>query len=125
MPRTPRGTSERRNSGRDPNLHVLRAAGLLGWLCLLAGLLVLAAAKPETQGYFDRVNDIQRRLYWKRDLLHYALNLFIAGFGFSIAGLIFNATRLKRQGDFIYISVILLGIASLAAIVGYLLAFTG
>jgi len=116
---------ERRSPGRDPHLHVLRTAGTLGWICLIAGALVLVAAKPETQGFFDRVNDIQRRLYWKRSLLPYALNCFLAALGFSIAGLAFNASRLKRQGDFIYISVILLGVASLASIIGYFLAFSG
>jgi len=124
MSRPPRDTGERRSQGRDPNLNVLRAAAALGWICLLAVLLVIAAAKPETQGYFDRVNEVQRRLYWKRDLLSYSLNLFIAGFGFSLAGLIFNATRLKRRSDAVWISVILLGVLCLAAIVGYLLAFS-
>lgn len=123
MARSQREPQDRRKSKRDANLNVLRFSSLLGWLCLISGLLVLAAAKPESLGYFDRVNEIQRRLYWKKDLLPYALNLFVAGFGFSLAGLVFNATRLKRQGDFIFISVILLGALCLAAIVGYLLAF--
>lgn len=112
-----------RRKGPDLWVRSLRYLALAGWLALIAALVVLDRAKPQVETFFERVYDIRLHQQWDMALARYLLWLMVAGLVLSVLGLFINARRNRRRTDQWRLSLILLGLISLAGIALYHLNF--
>lgn len=113
-----------RRKGPDLWSRSLRYLALTGWLLLVSAFFILDYAKPKVETFFERVYDIRLQQQWDMDLARYILWLMILGLFLSIVGLIINAKRNRRRTDQWRLSLIFLGIISLAGMFLYFLNFS-
>jgi hypothetical protein len=114
-----RGIDKRR--GPDFWVRSLTWLGLIGWFIVVLGLAVIDKAKPKTGTFLDKHHsiEIKEQLFWNHDLTTIFFCLMILGIVISGGGLIVNSTRMKRKGDEYRLSLILVGILSLAGMFFY------
>lgn len=108
-----------RRKGPDLWTRSLRYLALAGWTLLIAAFVILDRAKPQVETFFERVYDIRLHQQWDMELARYLLWLMVLGLLLSIVGLVINARRNRRRTDQWRISLILLGIISIAGIFLY------
>ncbi|OEU60731.1 MAG: hypothetical protein BA870_09545 [Desulfuromonadales bacterium C00003094] len=113
-----------RRKGPDLWSRSLRYLALFGWLLLVSAFFVLDYAKPKVETFFERVYDIRLHQQWDMDLAKYILWLMVLGLLLSVVGLVINAKRNRRRTDQWRLSLIFLGIISLAGIFLYFLNFS-
>lgn len=113
-----------RRKGPDPWSRSLRYLALTGWLLLVCAIFILDSAKPEVETFFERVYDIRLHQQWDMDLAQYLLWLMTLGLLLSIVGLVINARRIRRSTDQWRLSLVFLGIISLAGMILYFINFS-
>jgi len=113
-----------RRNGPDPWTRSLRYLALAGWLFLVSAFFILDYAKPKVETFFERVYDIHLHQQWDMDLARYILWLMFLGLFLSIVGLVINAKRKRRRTDQWRLSLIFLGIISVAGIALYFVNFS-
>lgn len=113
-----------RRKGPDLWSRSLRYLALVGWLLLVSALFIFDYAKPKVETFFERVYDIRLHQQWDMDLARYILWLMILGLLLSVVGLVINARRIRRRTDQWRLSLIFLGIISLAGMVLYFVNFS-
>lgn len=113
-----------RRKGPDLWSRSLRYLALAGWLLLVGAFFILEQAKPKIETFFERVYDIRLHQQWDMDLARYILWLMILGLLLSIVGLVINAKRNRRRTDQWRLSLIFLGIISVAGIILYFVNFS-
>ena len=118
-----RNEQSRRQRRSDPLLLVLRWLWVAGWLILLAALLVLAAAKPPVETFFERWHDLRLRSTWNLELARYIFYLMLLGLGTSLTGLALNSRRVRRKNDEWRVSLILVAVICLLGLIRYLTLF--
>ncbi|MEJ2634508.1 MAG: hypothetical protein P8184_04375 [Calditrichia bacterium] len=117
------GIDPDRRKGPDVRLKALRWFGAVGWLIMLAALIILGNAKPQTETFFDRSFNIQLRNAWDMNLARDILYLMMGGLVISVASLILNASRHRRKNDQYRISFIFMGFLSVVGILAYFFLF--
>ena len=105
-----------RRRGPDFLIRLMEALGVFGWLLMFVALLVVGKAKPQVETFFDRHYHIALRTAWDESLIDYLCYVMLFGLCLSVSGLIINRKRHRRKGDEYRISLILVGIISLAGI---------
>ncbi len=111
----------------DRLLKSLFWIGLLGWLLLILGVVFLDQARLDTSGFidpaiYDKLNfPVNLRRLWNQELLGYFFYLMIAGLLISLAGLLINYLRHRREGDRYRLHLMLMGSMSLAGLAYYLI----
>jgi hypothetical protein len=118
----PHRPTERR-TGNDAWLVAIRVLAGLGWLALACALFYLDQAKPQVETFFDRWYHIHLRQAWRLDVARYILYSMLGGLAFSCAGLAVNLRRNRRRDDHLRLSLLFIGLVSLAGIIKYLLSF--
>lgn len=113
-----------RRKGPDLWSRSLRYLALLGWLLLVSAFFILDYAKPKIETFFERVYDIRLHQQWDMDLARYILWLMVLGLLLSVAGLVINAKRNRRRTDQWRLSLIFLGLISLAGMFLYFVNFS-
>ncbi len=110
-----------RRKGPDFCTKMISYTAMMGWTLLLTTLIVFHIARPDKAG--DRQFKTGGNLGWDVNSAKYILYLCIAGVIFSIMGIIINSLRKRRRKDFIHVNLIVLGIVSIAGIIGYFMKF--
>lgn len=111
----------------DRLLKSLFWIGLLGWLLLILGVVFLDQAQPDTPSFidpaiYDKLNfPVNLRRLWNQELLGYFFYLMIAGLLISVAGLLVNYLRHRREDDKFRLHLMLMGSMSLAGLAYYLI----
>ncbi len=119
---TPRGIKERRD-GPDGWSRSLKWFATIGWVLLIIALFLLAYAKPETETFFDRANNLSVRTSWNMQLAQLIYLLLCLGLLTSITGLLINFKRKRRRNEGIRDSLVVMALASLLGIVLYQISF--
>lgn len=116
-----------RRIGPDLWVSVLRWSGIVGWLIMLAVYVLLDRAKPERGTfvdimYFEQLGiPINADSLWDAELVKVVFYLMVLSLCVSIAGLIINTTRRKREDDGFRKYLVILGLISLFGVVYYLI----
>ncbi len=113
-----------RRKGPDLWSRSLRYLALLGWLLLVSAFFILDYAKPKIETFFERVYDIHLHQQWDMNLARNILWLMVLGLLLSVVGLVINAKRNRRRTDQWRLSLIFLGVISLAGIFLYFVNFS-
>lgn len=117
------GKTPKRRKGPDLWFKSLRWMAVFGWLLLFAALLLSSKARPEIKTLIHSYDDLPYRISWNMKLARYVFYMMIVGFCASGVGLAINIRRKRRRDDEIYVSLVLVGIISLAGILFYLYSF--
>lgn len=108
---------QERRKGPDLLSKTIRVIGLVCSSLLILSMLLIDRAKPRIETFFDRLLGMQLQNNWDSDLLLSNYHLVIAIFTLSIAGLLFNTRRARRQSDSYSRTLIFLAIISLSALI--------
>ncbi len=108
-----------RRQGPDVMSVAVKAMALLAWLMCTAGGLILLSAKPERVSVFDRFTGVRRFEQWDSELMNAGLTLLLLTTVTCALGLFFNLFRMRRKTDGANISLVLLGLVSVAGLVGF------
>lgn len=114
------GIDPERRKGPDFWMKSLRWFAIVGWLFMLAALLIFAKAKPKVEAFIERYYNIELRATWDMELMSHIFFLMILGVCISIVGFVINTKRHRRQTDEYRVSMILLGLISIFGIILYL-----
>ena len=112
---------QERRRGPDLWFKAIRWFAVSGWLLMFVALIIIGVAKPQTETFFDRSFDVDVRAAWNENLLQNIFYIMILGFVISLIGLMINKRRARRKDDELRISLVALGIISIAGIIAYLL----
>ena len=115
-------TRERRR-GPDKWISTLVWLGVAGWLLVFAAFLLLGYAKPEVTTFFDRYFQVRVRSHWRMELVRYIFYCMVGGTLLSLTGIVINLKRHRRRTDEFRVSLILVGMISLAGVIFYLIRF--
>lgn len=115
-------TPKRRN-GPDFWIRLVQWVGGLSWLILLIALSILEKAQPKEESLFSRLKHHELRTWWDLELASYFFYIMILLFSLSLFTLLINSKRLKRKGDRLNLSVIIIGFISFIGSVLYLIYF--
>ncbi|MBU0730097.1 MAG: hypothetical protein KKE17_03900 [Proteobacteria bacterium] len=117
------GKSSDRRKGADLWLKTLGWLSVVSWALMFAALVLFGKARPQIQTYIDTKFNVPLRAEWNIELANYLFYLMIVGLFLSLAGIVINLKRHRRRNDEFIISLIMLGIVSLAGIIFYLFFF--
>lgn len=117
-----------RRTGKDGLKILLSWIGVFGWAVFSASLVVLDHARPDDPNFspprhfYDQagVPYVPPRDYWDQELLFVGFILLIAGFAFSLTGLLLNSLRLRRKDDRYRAHLIWLGAISAVGMIFYI-----
>ena len=90
----------------------------LAWIMILLVLITTECAKPQFETFFDRFYGLPLRTWWDIDFLQYLMWVSIFGILMSFLGIMLNLTRARRKKDSSIIHIVVMGIVSLAALLG-------
>lgn len=96
---------------------------VIGWGLAVLAMLFMDFASPKKENFFSRLFQTPVDSGWNSGLLIFILVILTMVFFLCVVGLIFNMTRHKRKSDKFSKSLIFLGVASLIALVAYLMYF--
>ena len=99
-------------------LKVLTALGYINTIIVIVAAVLLTRAKPDA--FHSMYRGLPLRNWWHPHVLQYLFALCVFGFFLSLIGLFINSQRLKRKGDSVRLSLVAVGLLSLAGIVAYL-----
>ncbi len=118
----PEETPRRRKGTTDIWFKSIRWLAVIGWLLMLAAIIITAIAKPESKTYF---NKFAWRLHntWDMEVFRYFFYLMILGFCISVVGFAINIKRHRRKNDEYLVSLIVLGLTSIGGIAVYFFFF--
>jgi len=105
-----------RRQGPDFFVRALPWFALSGWLLIVASVLGISFAKPQTVTFFERVNNLPVRREWDYQLMSYVLWLLVTALFSGLVGLVINVTRRRRKHDVFYFSLVA---STLVAAVGF------
>jgi len=114
------GKDKDRRRGPDLWIRAISFVGVIGWLAMLAAMIIADKARPEPETVTTRFHNIIMRTTWDMELTTYLFYSMIAGLFIGIAGLFINARRLKRKNDRLRVNLILLLLISVTGIIAYL-----
>lgn len=117
------GIDPERREGPDLWIKSLRWFAVIGWLFMVAALLIFGKAKPQVETLIEKYYNIKLNITWNLELMRYIFFLMILGLGISVIGLVINIKRHQRKEDEYRVSMIILGLISLFGIFLYLLLF--
>jgi len=118
-----------RRKGPDKWVYAVRYFGITGWCLILGALLILDKARPQSDAFIDKkfFNKIDipvvLRTTWDQELAHYIFYLMIFGVCLSIAGLVINTRRNRRNDDGYKAYLFILALLSISGIVLYTYKF--
>lgn len=112
--------SERRRS-KDWILKWLDVSVILTWLLTFVSVVLFLLAMPERPNTIDRYYGYPVRLEWDLSLLHQNVYLLLALFIITSVSAVLNTTRLKREGDQLRPTLVVMGVLSLVLILVYIL----
>ena len=115
-------TPKRRKGTTDIWFKSIRWFAVIGWLLMFAAIFVAAIARPESKNYFNKVA-WSLRTTWDMELFRYFFYLMMLGICISVFGFAINLKRHRRKNDQYLVSLILLGLTSIAGIAVYLFFF--
>lgn len=105
---------DRRKGQKDTVGFTIRVINAVGWVIVLAAVLLVEQARPRGADFFTRYfNANLVGGYWNKTLIYIALASLVAVFLASIVGFILNTRRHKRETDRYSISTLVLGVLSL------------
>lgn len=113
----------KRRVGPDIWMRVISWIGFFSWFVLFSILYILTKARPQIEGYIDKLLSVHLRKSWDLDLARYAFYLMIFLLLSSIFGFFVNKRRHKRKEDRYNISIIIMFFLSLFGIFYYLISF--
>nr|WP_320050345.1 hypothetical protein [uncultured Desulfuromonas sp.] len=122
-----RYANDRRQNRQDrrvgPDLWVqsLRWFALGGWVLIVASVMGISFAKPQTVTFFERVNNVPVRHEWDYQLMSYVLWILFAALFSGLVGLVINITRRRRKHDVFYFSLVA---STLVAAIGFIWVLT-
>lgn len=114
-----------RRKGPDLWVRILRWMGIFGWVAMLVVYILLDRAKPDRGTFVDTMYFEQLGIpfvtssLWDAELVNYVFFLMVLGLCISIAGLLINATRHRRQDDGFRKYLVFLGMICLFGVVYY------
>lgn len=88
----------------------------LAWLLSVLAWLAADHARPAKLIFWDRWRGINARMTWDQTVLDLSLWLMGATLGICALGLALNSQRLKRRGDGVNFSLVVLTVASAVGI---------
>ncbi|MCK9172711.1 MAG: hypothetical protein AB7T15_03190 [Desulfuromonas sp.] len=109
-----------RRQGPDLAQQLLRVLAALSWLLVLAAFFLISLAKPQTETFFERYNNLPVQTQWNAELLVYVFWLLLAAILCGGLGLGFNLLRLRRRDDSVRLSLVLAGLLSLLGLLWFL-----
>ncbi len=95
-----------RRQGPDFLVRSLPWFAVGGWGAIVASVMAISFAKPQTVTFFERVNNLPVRTEWDYDLMSYVLWLLFAALFTGLVGLVINMTRRRRKHDIFYFSLV-------------------
>jgi len=110
-----------RRKGPDAVVKTVWWSTGISWLLFIAALVFFDKARPERETFFDRMFDVRVRDYWNENALQYAFFILMLNLAICVIGFICNMMRRRRKTDRISKSILILGTATLAGIVWYIL----
>ncbi|MCK4950751.1 MAG: hypothetical protein KAS48_02955 [Gammaproteobacteria bacterium] len=116
-----------RRIGPDLWTRALCWVGIAGWMIMLAVYVLLDRAKPERGTFIDTMYFEQLGIpvnvdsRWDMGLVEVVFYLMVLSLCVSIAGLLINATRRKRNDDGFRKYLVVLGLISVFGVVYYLI----
>ena len=117
-------TVERRQK-RDWVMRCIPLAALVGWMTLIASLIVFEVARPETEDLATRYYERQVISFWNTTLLRTSIILSVAALLIGGVGMLLNSRRLRRIEDSFNKALIALGISSVIVLAVLLIGFSG
>ncbi len=118
-----RRSIQNRRKGPDFWTRTMRWMAVTVWGLMLTALFILGWAKPQVETFFDRYYHLSLRSTWNMDLASYIFTCMTAGLLLSLAGLIINHRRHRRQNDEYLVSLILAATICTGGIALYLYSF--
>ncbi len=115
------GITKDRRQGPDGLAHIIRYLGLASWAILLLALILVEKARPQVESYLDKTMNIQLQHSWNLQFIRFLFYLMILGLCLSIVGFAINTMRMHRRTDEYRLSLIFLGVISIATIIYCLL----
>ena len=118
-----------RTGKRDRLLWIMSWSGIVGWVILLAVMVMLDRAKPDDPAFIPNKRIFEQagvpfhlRTTWDHDLVTYIFYLLIAGLILGITGLVVNSRRHRREDDHYRIHLVLLTGFSSVGVLYYLIS---
>ncbi|MBF0157588.1 MAG: hypothetical protein HQL57_10430 [Magnetococcales bacterium] len=99
--------------GTRPAQDPLFWCNWLSWILFSVAVFVAESAKPLTENFFHRILHVTVSKYWDKGLLRVCWVFLILTLVVSIYGLLLSSRRLRRKGDRLSVSLILVTIAAI------------
>lgn len=112
-----------RRRGPDIFVKLVHWIGIIAWIFATIILVIIEAAKPEFETFFDRMLNLHLRTTWDLDVAQYAFLFMLLLFYVCVIAILINSRRMKRKTDRFNKSIIALAILSLIGIVVYIFSF--
>jgi len=109
-----------RRKGPDLWLRLLTVFGIVGWIAVIAEMIIADKARPPFETIATRVANMKLRSTWDMELAWYLFCLMCSGLFISLGGIIINSRRMNRKDDHVRINLIVLGVVSIFGIIMYL-----
>lgn len=110
-----------RRRGPDPLVKGINYMVIVSWLIILIVFMIVAIAKPQTESFLDRYNNVSLRATWDKTLIEYAFYMMFPLFLACIVGLLINSSRMQRRTDRYKKSLIFFLFLSMGGIIYYFL----
>lgn len=107
----------RRKKGNDWLIEIINVFTVFSWIIFFAGLLISHYGRPEASTILIKFYDIPIREHWIPELKQWFLFTLVACTSFSMTVLIANKYRLKRKGDHLRLSPIIISAISILVFV--------
>ena len=109
-----------RRKGPDLWLRLLTVFGIIGWIVVIAEMIIADKARPPFETIATRVANMKLRSAWDMELAWYLFCLMCSGLLISLGGIIINSRRMNRKDDHVRINLVVLGVVSILGIIMYL-----
>lgn len=118
----PRKYVERRGQ-KDWVVRSINIIAVIGWVFAMAAVTIAYKAQPATENMITRILKLNVVGYWNITLLRASFFALIASFLVCLIGFFANMTRHRRKTDRYNKSIIILGMASLVFVIGFIIRF--
>jgi cytochrome c oxidase assembly factor CtaG len=112
-----------RRGGPDAIIKWLDVASVLTWFFILFNISMFLYARPRSEGFFDRLFNVQVRDYWDTRSLTITFILSAILFVLSLISIYLNTKRLKRKTDRIRKSLIVSAAFSMIMMLGIIIFY--
>ncbi|MBF0622240.1 MAG: hypothetical protein HQL54_09990 [Magnetococcales bacterium] len=117
------GRAVNRRIGPDRNVQLSLWSAVFSWVLIVLAWALVEQAAPESSTLFHKLFDLPVRGVWNLAQVKGAIFLSMVAFIVSVAGLILNISRLKRNKDHLHPLLVLAVVTSFSLGVGFAVLF--